>query len=136
MQPFWKIALLKLALTRTGQPQAAFNDFDVASKIDPEDPDMSVMHFYISLALIWDGSSDSYYHRGQVHFIMGDFRTAIEQYRKSTELDSTFIFSQIQHAVALYKDEQKQKAEIRFKKIMDKFGDSSPEVRVDSICLA
>ena len=81
-------------------------------------------------------TADSYYHRGQVHFIMGDFKTAIEQYRKSTELDSTFIFSQIQHAVALYKDDQKAKAEMRFKKIMDKFGDTSPEVRESFECLS
>jgi len=63
---------------------------------------------------------------------MGDFNTAIEQYRKSTELDPTFIFSQIQHAVALYKDEQKAKAEARFKKIMKQFGDTSPEVTFSS----
>lgn len=88
----------------------------------------------IGILLMATFGVDSYYHRGQVHFIMGDFKTAIEQYRKSTELDSTFIFSQIQHAVALYKDDQKAKAEMRFKKIMDKFGDTSPEVRESFGC--
>lgn len=40
----------------TGQPQAAFNDFEVASKIDPEDPDMSVhnaFHRHSANGNIW-----------------------------------------------------------------------------------
>ena len=70
----------------------------------------------------------SYYHRGQVYFITGEFGRAIEEYRKSTELDGDFIFSQIQHAVALYKEGRKEKAEAKFKKCIAKFGAVAPEV--------
>lgn len=86
----------------------ANKDFETAAEINPQDPDI-------------------YYHRGQVMFIMGQFQEAIEQYKKSTEIDDTFIFSQIQHAVALYKDNRKERAEAKFKKLLRDFADA-PEV--------
>jgi import receptor subunit TOM70 len=70
----------------------------------------------------------SYYHRGQVYFITGSFDAAIAEYRKSTELDPKFVFSQIQLAVAMYKNEQAEKALHLFKRIIREFGDQSPEV--------
>lgn len=60
-------------------------------------------------------------------FIMGQYQEAIEQYKKSTELDESFIFSQIQHAVALYKDNRKERAEAKFKKLLKTFPEA-PEV--------
>jgi import receptor subunit TOM70 len=68
-----------------------------------------------------------YYHRGQVYFILGNFADAIAQYQKSTELDGHFIYSQIQHGVALYKEGRKEKAELKFKKLMKTFP-NAPEV--------
>ena len=65
--------------------EAAFKDFDKAIEADAEDPDI-------------------YYHRGQVNFILGEFEAAIKDYEKSTSLDDTFIFSQVQYAVAHYKN--------------------------------
>jgi import receptor subunit TOM70 len=62
----------------------AFKDFEMAIKANSEDPDI-------------------YYHRGQVHFILGEFDLAIKDYLKSTSLDDKFIFSQVQCAVAQYK---------------------------------
>lgn len=70
----------------------------------------------------------SYYHRGQVYFITGSFDQAIAEYKKSTELDPTFVFSQIQLAVAMYKNEQAERALHLFKRIIRDFGDKSPEV--------
>lgn len=65
---------------------------------------------------------------------MSRYGSAIEQYKKSTELDDTFIFSQIQHAVALYKEERKEKAEAKFKKLIKSFGDTSPEASCIDRC--
>ena len=90
-------------------PSAAFAAFEEAAKIDDADPDI-------------------YYHRGQVYFITGQFQEAIGEYRKSTELDDRFVFSQIQLAVAMYKNEQAEKAIHMFKKIIRDFGEESPEV--------
>ena len=92
-------------------PAAAFAAFKSAEEINPKDPDI-------------------YYHRGQVYFITGEFDNAIKEYKKSTELDDKFIFSQIQLAVALYKSEQAEKAIHMFKKIIKEFGESCPEVYV------
>jgi import receptor subunit TOM70 len=63
-----------------------------------------------------------------VYFITGQFHAAIEEYKRSTELDNKFVFSQIQLAVALYKNEQAERALHLFKKIIKEFGVESPEV--------
>ncbi|KAL9709013.1 TOM (translocase of outer membrane) complex component [Leucoagaricus gongylophorus] len=79
-------SLVKIASVymEQGDPTAAFKCFEDAIKHNPNDPDI-------------------YYHRGQVLFIMSDFAEASQNYTKSTELDNTFVFSQIQLAVAQYK---------------------------------
>jgi import receptor subunit TOM70 len=84
----------------------AFKDFDTAIRANPEDPDI-------------------YYHRGQVHFILGDFKLAIQDYLKSTELDGTFIFSQVQHAVALYKIGQVEASTTSFEELLENFSEAS-----------
>ena len=71
---------------------------------------------------------NSYYHRGQVYFITGQFNAAIDEYKRSTELDGRFVFSQIQLAVAMYKNEQAEKALHLFKRIIREFRNESPEV--------
>jgi import receptor subunit TOM70 len=94
----------------TGQTDEAFDDFNTAIEMDPQDP-------------------DTYYHRGQVYFILGRYGDAITQYKKSTELDGDFIYSQIQHGVSLYKEGRKEKAELKFRKLMKNFA-GAPEVRL------
>ena len=46
---------------------------------------------------------DIYYHRAQLHFILGEFAEAAKDYQKSIDLDRDFIFSQIQLGVTQYK---------------------------------
>ncbi|PWN45207.1 putative mitochondrial precursor protein import receptor tom70 [Ceraceosorus guamensis] len=85
---------------------AAFNDFEVAIRADAKDPDI-------------------YYHRGQVHFILGEYTEAIKDYQKSTQLDDKFIFSQVQHAVALYKSNSTDASMREFNKLLKVFNGSS-----------
>lgn len=89
-----------------GDKEAAFADFDRAIAADPNDPDV-------------------FYHRGQVHFILGEFTEAMADYEKSTSLDDTFIFSQVQHAVAQYKLNNTAESTASFQRILDKFSNSS-----------
>ena len=46
---------------------------------------------------------DIYYHRAQLHFILGEFADAAKDYQKSIDLDKDFIFSHIQLGVTQYK---------------------------------
>lgn len=70
---------------------------------------------------------DSFYHRGQVYFITGDYEKAIAEYRRSSEVDPIFIFSHIQLAVAQYKNSQVEQAMVQFRRLSERFPDS-PEV--------
>ncbi|KAF9267115.1 ADP/ATP carrier receptor [Marasmius fiardii PR-910] len=83
-------------------PTKAFECFDKAIEHNPNDPDI-------------------YYHRGQVLFIMNQFKDAAENYTKSTELDDTFVFSHIQLAVAQYKAEQLAASMAQFRRTMKAF---------------
>ncbi|EST05723.1 Tetratricopeptide TPR2 [Kalmanozyma brasiliensis GHG001] len=85
---------------------AAFADFDRAIEADPSDPDI-------------------YYHRGQVNFILGEFDAAIKDYEKSTSLDDKFIFSQVQYAVAHYKNGNIGHSTAAFRKLLRNFDTSS-----------
>lgn len=58
-----------------------------------------------------------------VYFIMQDYERAIADYVKSTELDGNFVFSQVQHAVALYKQEHIASCMAAFRRIMKQFPD-------------
>lgn len=89
-----------------GQKAEAFADFEKAIEANVDDPDI-------------------YYHRGQVHFILGDFQKAMTDYNKSTQLDETFIFSQVQHAVAQYKLGDIGASTVSFRKLLRRFEGSS-----------
>lgn len=89
-----------------GDKDQAFRDFERATKANPNDPDI-------------------YYHRGQVNFILGDFDAALADYEKSTQLDDSFIFSQVQHAVANYKQGKVDQATKSFESILSQFADKS-----------
>ncbi|MCO5604664.1 hypothetical protein L7F22_058834 [Adiantum nelumboides] len=86
--------------------EEAFRDFDIAIQANADDPDI-------------------YYHRGQVHFILGEYERAIEDYQKSTSLDDKFIFSQVQYAVAQYKTGNVGKSTASFRKLLRDFEGSS-----------
>ena len=59
-----------------------------------------------------------FYHRGQVYFITQEFDRAIVEYRRSSEIDPSFIFSHIQLAVAQYKNKQVDKAMHQFRRFI------------------
>jgi import receptor subunit TOM70 len=67
-----------------GNKDAAADDFDKAMEQNSDDPDI-------------------YYHRAQLHFILGEFADAAKDYQKSIDLDGKFIFSHIQLGVTQYK---------------------------------
>lgn len=46
---------------------------------------------------------DVYYHRAQLHFILGEFTEAAKDYQKSIDLDRDHVFSHIQLGVTQYK---------------------------------
>ncbi|KAF8740239.1 mitochondrial outer membrane translocase receptor TOM70, partial [Rhizoctonia solani] len=81
VQSWVKIASVYMELS---EAEAAFAAFESAIEKDPN-------------------CADIYYHRGQVFFILSDFEKAAEDYQKSSRLDSKFVFSHIQLAVAQYK---------------------------------
>ncbi|KIJ67166.1 hypothetical protein HYDPIDRAFT_165875 [Hydnomerulius pinastri MD-312] len=86
LNPHFTQSLVKLASVHMeeGNNAQAMECFETAIQADENDPDV-------------------YYHRGQVFFITNDFSSAATNYTKSTSLDSTFVFSHIQLAVAQYK---------------------------------
>lgn len=72
------------ANTCKGNKDAAADDFEKAMAQNNDDPDI-------------------YYHRAQLHFILGEFADAAKDYQKSIDLDREFIFSHIQLGVTQYK---------------------------------
>jgi import receptor subunit TOM70 len=67
-----------------GNKDEAAADFEKAMAQNADDPDI-------------------YYHRAQLHFILGEFPDAAKDYQKSIDLDGDFIFSHIQLGVTQYK---------------------------------
>ncbi|KAG6852886.1 hypothetical protein C0991_008371 [Blastosporella zonata] len=106
--PSFTQSIVKLASVHMEQGDAlgAFKCFDDAIKYDENDPDI-------------------YYHRGQVFFIMNEFEKAAENYTKSTELDSNFVFSHIQLAVAQYKNGKTEQSKKTFDQTLQAFPDRS-----------
>lgn len=81
---YFRNAINGPTLMNTGNREAAANDFEQAMEQNKEDPDI-------------------YYHRAQLHFILGEFGEAAKDYQKSIDLDRDFIFSHIQLGVTQYK---------------------------------
>ncbi|KAL9937863.1 hypothetical protein V8E36_003408 [Tilletia maclaganii] len=108
LQPDYVQSWVKKAsvLMELSDKDEAFRVFDRAVEANPNDPDI-------------------YYHRGQVYYIMGDFDAACEDYLKSTSLDESFIFSQVQYAVAQYKMSNVERSTASFQKVLRKFASSS-----------
>jgi len=84
----------------------AAEDFELAAKNNPEDPDI-------------------YYHRAQLHFILSEFSAAATDYQKSIDLDKDFIFSHIQLGVTQYKMGSIASSMATFRRCIKNFGDKS-----------
>ena len=95
-------------LTSIGEKQLAADDFATAMEQDREDPDL-------------------YYHRAQLHFILGEFSEAAKDYQKSIDLDRDFIFSHIQLGVTQYKMGSVASSMATFRRTMRNF-DQVPDV--------
>ncbi|KAL6252390.1 TOM (translocase of outer membrane) complex component [Rhinocladiella similis] len=80
-QAYIKRASVQLEL---GNKDLASDDFDKATAQNKDDPDI-------------------FYHRAQLHFILGEFADAAKDYQKSIDLDREFIYSHIQLGVTQYK---------------------------------
>ncbi|KZO97277.1 mitochondrial outer membrane translocase receptor TOM70 [Calocera viscosa TUFC12733] len=102
-QTWVKIASVHMELNDS---DAAFAAFDKALEYNKDDPDI-------------------YYHRGQVHFIMGNYDSASEDYEKSVALDPNFVFTHIQLAVAKYKQGNIPQSMAKFRTAMRQFPQSS-----------
>ncbi|KZT58030.1 ADP/ATP carrier receptor [Calocera cornea HHB12733] len=102
-QTWVKIASVHMELNDS---DAAFAAFDKALEYNKDDPDI-------------------YYHRGQVHFIMGNYDAASEDYEKSVALDPNFVFTHIQLAVAKYKQGNIPQSMAKFRAAMRQFPQSS-----------
>ncbi|KAF8221349.1 ADP/ATP carrier receptor [Tricholoma matsutake] len=102
--PLYTQSLVKIASVHMeqGDPKKAFECFDEAIRHHPTDPDI-------------------YYHRGQVLFIMNEYKEAAENYTKSTELDDQFVFTHIQLAVAQYKQGNLANAMATFRRTLKAF---------------
>lgn len=68
---------------------------------------------------------DLYYHRGQVKFIAGQYKPAIDDYKKVLEIDPDFIYAYIQLGVALYKNGDIGESERVFRRATSKFPERS-----------
>lgn len=103
-------ALIKRALLfiEVGEPVRSNEDFDAAINLNPEDPDI-------------------YYHRGQVHFLLGEFDDAAKDYQKAIVMDKEFMSSHIQLAVMQYKLGDVSTAMTSFKRCTKNFPEA-PEV--------
>lgn len=89
-----------------GNITSANQDFEAALKLNPD-------------------SADVYYHRAQIAFLTQDFEAAIKDYKKSVELDPTFLFSHIQLAVSQYRHGSSSEALKIFNDLLAKFENSS-----------
>jgi import receptor subunit TOM70 len=70
---------------------------------------------------------DIYYHRAQLHFILGEFAEAAKDYQNSIDLDRDFIFSHIQLGVTQYKMGSIASSMATFRRCIKNF-DKTPDV--------
>uniref|UniRef100_A0A093VTB4 Mitochondrial import receptor subunit tom-70 n=1 Tax=Talaromyces marneffei PM1 TaxID=1077442 RepID=A0A093VTB4_TALMA len=107
-QSYIKRASLHLELGKFILCDGAVDDFEAAIAHNKDDPDI-------------------YYHRAQLHFILGEFAEAAKDYQKSIDLDPSFIYSHIQLGVTQYKLGSVASAMATFKRSVKKF-ENVPDV--------
>ena len=104
-QSFIKRASMHLEMSRR---DAAADDFEQATAQNKDDPDI-------------------FYHRAQLHFILGEFQEAAKDYQKSIDLDPSFIYSHIQLGMTQYKMGSVASSMATFRRTIKKF-DKVPDV--------
>ncbi|KAK5075271.1 TOM (translocase of outer membrane) complex component [Lithohypha guttulata] len=104
-QAYIKRASMQLEL---GSKEQASADFELAAQQNKDDPDI-------------------YYHRAQLHFILGEWVNAAKDYQKSIDLDPDFIYSHIQLGVTQYKMGSITSSMATFRRTIKKF-DKVPDV--------
>lgn len=70
--------------------------------LEAGDKDLAAHGFDEAIAQNKD-DPDIYYHRAQLHFILGEYADAAKDYQKSIDLDRDFIYAHIQLGVSQYK---------------------------------
>jgi len=98
---------IKLAscLLEKGELEPSLELFDRAAMISSDDPDL-------------------YYHRAHIKFMLNQYEDAIEDYKKSAELDPSFVFCYIQQGVAYYRNGSTPTAIKTFEDAAKKFPNS------------
>ncbi|KAL6594847.1 TPR-like protein [Neocallimastix sp. 'constans'] len=98
---------IKLAscLLEKGELEPSLELFDRAAMISSDDPDL-------------------YYHRAHIKFMLNQYEDAIKDYKKSAELDPSFVFCYIQQGVAYYRNGSTPTAIKTFEDASKKFPNS------------
>jgi len=99
--------------------EAAISDLEESLKLDPENIQTHIklascllekgelepsLELFDRAAMIKSDDPDLYYHRAHIKFMLNQYEDAIEDYKKSAELDPSFVFCYIQQGVAYYRN--------------------------------
>ncbi|ORX58591.1 TPR-like protein [Piromyces finnis] len=118
---------------------AAIADFEESLKLDPENIQTHIklascllekgelepsLELFDRAAMISSDDPDLYYHRAHIKFMLNQYEDSIEDYKKSAELDPTFVFSYIQQGVAYYRNGSTPTAIKTFEDASKKFPNS------------
>jgi len=118
---------------------AAIADFEESLKLDPENIQTHIklascllekgelepsLELFDRAAMISSDDPDLYYHRAHIKFMLNQYEDSIEDYKKSAELDSSFVFCYIQQGVAYYRNGSTPTAIKTFEDASKKFPNS------------
>jgi import receptor subunit TOM70 len=119
--------------------EPAIADFEESLKLDPENIQTHIklascllekgelepsLELFDRAAMISSDDPDLYYHRAHIKFMLNQYDDAIEDYKKSAELDPSFVFSFIQQGVAYYRNGSTPTAIKTFEDAAKKFPNS------------
>jgi len=118
---------------------AAIADFEESLKLDPENIQTHIklascllekgelepsLELFDRAAMISADDPDLYYHRAHIKFMLNQYEDSIEDYKKSAELDPSFVFCYIQQGVAYYRNGSTPTAIKTFEDASKKFPNS------------
>ncbi|OUM66123.1 hypothetical protein PIROE2DRAFT_59575 [Piromyces sp. E2] len=119
--------------------EAAIADFEESLKLDPENIQTHIklascllekgelepsLELFDRAAMISSDDPDLYYHRAHIKFMLNQYEDSIEDYKKSAELDPSFVFCYIQQGVAYYRNGSTPTAIKTFEDASKKFPNS------------